>query len=310
MDNRRLAPRAVDMQDTPLLLTCTTTGAETLTLAGMTVAAGKTVVVDWGDGNTNTYTAGAGTRTHAYAGVGTWTVKLANRRNIVELSFMDAKIGATINAANPWPVNLTTLYVNYVPIVWTVSAAAPIPVSLTALLLALSGTIWTVSSTTPMPSGLTTLILMQENYLYWTISAAAPIPAGMTTNFRLYYCPHITGTISATAPMPTGLLVFELTNTQASVEVGQWAVIRSIHSIVYKNTLAAGSVDAVLGAIWANKANYTYATPTLNLLGISNAAPSGTYQAASPPTTGKEYAYDLVNGSYTPAGPEWVVQTA
>ena len=36
----------------------------------MMVAAGKSVVVDWGDGNTNTYTAGAGTRTHAYAGVG------------------------------------------------------------------------------------------------------------------------------------------------------------------------------------------------------------------------------------------------
>jgi hypothetical protein len=84
----------------------------------------------------------------------------------------------------------------------------------------------------------------------------------------------------------------------------------AVHSIQWESSCNAAKVDSILLAIWTNKANFTFATPTLDLLGGSNAAPNGTYQAASPPTTGKEYAYDLVNGSYTPAGPEWIVQTA
>jgi hypothetical protein len=74
--------------------------------------------------------------------------------------------------------------------------------------------------------------------------------------------------------------------------------------------LTQADVDTVLEEIWNNKANFTWSAPTLDLLGINNAAPSGTYQAASPPTTGNEYKYDLVNGVYTAAGPEWTVTTA
>jgi len=72
------------------------------------------------------------------------------------------------------------------------------------------------------------------------------------------------------------------------------------------NGLTEAQVDAVLTGIWSGKANYTYATPALNI-GGTNAAPSGVYQSQCPPTSGKEHAYDLVNGICTAAGPEWTV---
>ena len=34
---------------------------------------------------------------------------------------------------------------------------------------------------------------------------------------------------------------------------------------------------------------------TITLNGTGNAAPSGTYQSVTPPTSGKETAYDLIN---------------
>jgi len=72
------------------------------------------------------------------------------------------------------------------------------------------------------------------------------------------------------------------------------------------NALSQASVDKVLQGLWNGKANFTDPAPSCNV-GGSNSAPSGIYQPASPPTTGKEYAYDLVNGTCKPDGPEWTV---
>ena len=60
------------------------------------------------------------------------------------------------------------------------------------------------------------------------------------------------------------------------------------------NNWTQSDVDTVIASIYANRANYTYATPTLNI-GGNNAAPSGVYQYAATPTTGKEMIYALVN---------------
>ena len=244
-----------NIQNTPLVLTATTTGAETLTLYKLTIATGKTVVVDWGDGNSNSYT-GTGQRTHAYAGAGTWTVKFTNRIDITEISFSDSKLSGVINGANPLPSGLTYLY-----------------------LYTIYNLIYNVN-TNPLPSGLTYLSLNYLSNLTWIINAAQPWPVGDPI-VEIVSCPNVTCT------------AWTRNNTQ---------------SIRAENGYNVTNVDAWVNAVWANKANFTYATPSLDLLGGSNAAPSGTFQAASPPTTGKEKLYDLYYGNYTPAGPEWTVQ--
>ena len=327
----RGAASAVDPQDTPLVLTCTTTGAQTLTLQGLTVAAGKTVVVDWGDTNTNTYTAGAGTRTHAYAGAGTYTVKIANRRNITLIDFEDTKITSLIiNSTNPLPTGLTSLTLKTLAGLTYNANTNPLPTGLTYLTLNTLAGLTYNANTNPLPTGLTYLTLntlagltynantnpLPTGLTYLTLNTLAgltynantnPLPTGLTI-LSLYTLTGLTWEIKSGAAWPTGATVATITGCP-SVTCTAWTD-NAIHSIQAENAYSQANVDAFINAIWANKANFTYATPTLDLLGGSNAAPSGTYQNNCPPTSGKEYAYDLVNDNCGHGGPKWVVQTA
>jgi len=65
---------------------------------------------------------------------------------------------------------------------------------------------------------------------------------------------------------------------------------------MYGNSLTQTQVDQILSDFWTGFASSTGTARTLNV-GGSNSAPSGTYQAANPPTTGKEFAYELKNDS-------------
>jgi len=342
-----------NIQKTPFILTSITTGSQTLTLQGMTVATGKTVVADWGDGNTDTYTSGSGTRTHAYAGAGTWTVKLANRGNITLLDLQDSKISATISTTNPLPVGLTYLDYGNPTIIYNANTS-PLPTGLTHLRISGQSGFTYNANTNPLPSGLTTLTLVSlagltynantnplpsgltsltlSNLTGFTYNANInPLPAGLTflnltvlagltynantnplpvglTSVTLYTLAGLTWEINASQPYPIGVTTVVVVASN-SVTCTAWTD-NAIQSIRWESSLNAAAVDNVLNQIWLNKANFTYATPLLDLLGGSNAAPNGVYQAASPPTTGNEKKYDLVNGNYTPTGPEWTVQTA
>jgi hypothetical protein len=71
-------------------------------------------------------------------------------------------------------------------------------------------------------------------------------------------------------------------------------------------SLSQAAVDAIAQEVYDNWAGYTYATPALNV-GGDNAAPSGTYQDGDPPTTGKEYIYEIVNDPETTSNETWAV---
>ena len=59
-------------------------------------------------------------------------------------------------------------------------------------------------------------------------------------------------------------------------------------------TMTEAQVDDVLLRLYTDRAIFTDATPELNI-GGTNPDPSGIFQDATPPTTGKEYAFKLVN---------------
>ena len=160
------------------------------------------------------------------------------------------------------------------------------------------------ANTNPLPSGLTTLHLQILPGLTYNANTN-PLPAGLTYLY-LYSLSGLTWEIKSGAAWPTGATTCEVTGCP-NVTVTAWTD-NAIRSIRLENAYNQAAVDSIVNAIWANKANFTYATPSLDILGGSNAAPSGVYQATNPPTTGKEKIYDLVNGNATPAGPEWTVQ--
>ena len=130
-----------------------------------------------------------------------------------------------------------------------------------------------------MPVGLTLLSIFNLPGLIWEINATNPWPSGAT---------------SVVVLAANGVTLTEWTRTNT-------------RTIQWESNLNQAAVDSIVDKIWQKKSTFTWALPQLDVAGNGNAAPSGVYQTASPPTTGKEKIYDLVNGSYTPAGPEWTV---
>lgn len=61
------------------------------------------------------------------------------------------------------------------------------------------------------------------------------------------------------------------------------------------NLLNQAAVDQICLDAYNNRANFTAAAPLFNVDGTGNSTPSGIYQDGDPPTTGKEYIYELVN---------------
>jgi len=73
--------------------------------------------------------------------------------------------------------------------------------------------------------------------------------------------------------------------------------------------LSQANVDAILLSVYDRRMAFTYATPALTI-DSTNAAPGGIYQAQCPPTTGKEYKYELINDSCGDGFNKWAVTTS
>jgi hypothetical protein len=98
------AGNSIESHATPIYASflVTTTGAQTLTIARLTVSAA--MIVDWGDGTTDSYN-GQAARTHNYAGAGTWTVRFLAPLLVTWLWMGDPKM--TVNSGNIAPCKNT-----------------------------------------------------------------------------------------------------------------------------------------------------------------------------------------------------------
>ncbi|MCZ2078197.1 MAG: hypothetical protein LC130_24765, partial [Bryobacterales bacterium] len=107
----------------------------------------------------------------------------------------------------------------------------------------------------------------------------------------------LTWTVSTDTPFPSVTSYVTLLNLPG-LTWGSGAAINlhSVGAITYESSLSQPAVDAVLADLYSVFPARTK-VGTIDLLGGGNAAPTGTLQAACPPTAGKEYAYELVNDS-------------
>ena len=154
--------------------------------------------------------------------------------------------------------------------------------------------------------GLNTQQLRRSPIVYFWVTAitgsaidSADMAGWTPTNWQLRSMPAGTYSIDS-ADMagwtPTYWRLYSMPAAGSSYTFGA-AIMRnwtSAASIACQDlALLVGVVDAILLDIYTGRAGYTNAAPVLNV-GGSNAAPSGVYQDAAPPTTGLEYKYKLV----------------
>ena len=89
--------------------------------------------------------------------------------------------------------------------------------------------------------------------------------------------------------MPVGAVTIS-----AASDFAGWVSTTTIRA--NDNGLLQAAVDKILSGCWSAFATRTATGGTINV-GGTNAAPSGVLQAANPPTTGKEFAYEFANDS-------------
>jgi hypothetical protein len=282
---------------------CTTTGAQTLTLQDVRVGTGESVTIDWGDGSSDTYTAGAGTRTHAYAGAGTWTVKVSNPAGVAGFDVRDNKV--TLNSTDiKQMVNITSFRATTLKAgtfnSTDVSAWRPTNFNLYSMPAGYAGTFNSTDVSAWRP---TNFQLSSMPAGYAGTFDSADVSAWRPTNFNLSSMPAgYAGTFDSADVSAWRLTTFYLysmptatfTITITAGGFAGWVTTTTFH--MGGNGLSQAAVDQILADFWAGFATRTATAGTGNV-GSTNAAPSGTLQAANPPTTGKEYAYELVNDS-------------
>lgn len=130
------------------------------------------------------------------------------------------------------------------------------------------------------------------------------LPSSMTY-LTLAQC----GTTGSTSgwTLPAGMAYFDVS---ATTMTGTPALAAGTHAMDYYNVqncgLSQANVDAIISSIYARRANFGSTSPEL-LIGGTNAAPSGTYQASATPTTGKEMIYALANDPNAEGFKKWSI---
>jgi hypothetical protein len=128
------------------------------------------------------------------------------------------------------------------------------------------------------------------------------VPAGVTTLY-VSNCPLITGDLS---DVPAGVTILYAYVAPSISPVGIQHLTDISNIRIDSNNYSTAVVDSVLLAMYNSRMGFTAAAPSLQI-GGTNAAPSGTYQNADPPTTGLEYVYKLVNDPDGDGHRKWAI---
>ena len=298
------------------LYTVTTTGAQTHNIASLGVSAATTVY--WGDGNSDIYT-GTAARSHAYAGAGTWVVSVDEPLYVTTLNLNDNKI--TLNSADVAAMANVIDFRVYSLKAGTfdsadVSAWRPAVFYLYSMPTGYAGTFDSADVSAWRPSSFH-LHSMPAGYA-GTFNSA-DVSAWQPAYFYLHSMPTgYAGTfdsadVSAWQPayfylhsMPAGYAI------TAGGGFANWST--TVNFYVQNNGLTAGTVDAILWELYqASTVPRTASGGTINI-SDSNAAPSGTYQAATScpvtvATPGKEIAHELKNDGCAVGFNKWTTVT-
>lgn len=141
-----------------------------------------------------------------------------------------------------------------------------------------------------LPRNMTSLIL---NASPAVVGAISDVPPNLTSYLNLGKCTLITGSVTDIPATCVYISLYETSVTAGSISHLTFA--RDIR--IYSCGWLTADVDTVIDSMWAARANYTYATPSLQI-GGTNQAPSGNVVA---PVEGADWHQD---------GATWIPLTA
>jgi len=201
---------------------------------------------------------------------------------------------------------LTLLYLNNNQFSGTIPSEIGNLTALTVLQL------YTNQLTGSIPTEIGNLVLLQNLQLH-TNQFSGTIPTEIGNLVLLTYLNLQNNQFSGTLPSEIGNLVlltqlYLNTNTSLFYVDDFVSPLENLRDLrVQGNEWTQAMSNALLDDIWAARNAYTYASGIVLQMHGTNAAPSGTYQAACPPTTPKEEAYELVNDSCLEGFNNWAI---
>ncbi len=303
----------------------TTTGASQTHIIRRLGTSG-TVNVNWGDGNNNDYNGVSQQYTHIYTVAGTYTVTITNPLLIIDFKMWDTKVSSITGTTISHMKNIDGVNISGSNLIWTVSPEIPWPpnINYIAVTLDQGNFHWEISDENPIPDLGLYQFEIGSNGLYWNINEF-PIPESVLYLF-IYNCPNVSGEITNDFVHP--LLEFldfegtpvkfhlnksyglseniqEITLIDIDLHVTDgFETCPSLSWVYISNSLTQEQVDTILRTLYEQMPHRTVSGGNIWLAGTS-AAPSGVYQAACPPTTGKEYAYQLINDTCNTSPNHW-----
>lgn len=249
----------------------------TLTINRITPTSG--IKIYWGDGAVTNVAAGnSGAVAHAYTGTGSFIVEVGGSvDNITLLDLRDTK--AVVAAGTIGTIKgLQTLYLSGTNSITTAAGEIGGLSNLTYLYIGSCGNVLMSAGEVGVLTGLTTLYVIS--------SPKITINTGEIGNLVNLTTLHVQAA------------------TLVAAQANDFKTLTKIGTLTYYNSLNEAQVDAVVAAIYDARAAYLTQSKTLNIA-TSNAAPSGTYQAQVPPSSGKEYIYELKNDSASQGFSKW-----
>lgn len=285
-----------------LTFTATTTGAETVTLAQ--IAPTQDVTVDWGDGSASETIANGNLNpvTHNYASAGTWTIKVSDPDALSGITLTDAKLSLDTKWLRHCGPALTTLYLSGLHAGCRIHSAdmAHLNVTHDLYLSFVNNGDYSIDSAD--------FSAYTNNYRFaFQFTRAGDYKfdtadiAGISVSLWMYleFSNLAVGTYTVnTAHFATcNCSIFGLlfgSSVTSTVARADFAGFTKLDNVFLQFGMSQAQVDAVLLGMYDAFAARTATGGDIRLNGLGNAAPSGTLQAACPPTTGNEARYELV----------------
>ena len=267
----------------------------------VTVNDASLVTWDYGDGNTSTGT--TANRTYPDATTKTVTVTFANPAAVTHLAFFSQSLVGTFALSQLSILTGLQEFRGYSNTSWNVTGSLS-DLPSTMAYLHLGSTSSTITGALgDLPSTMTVLHLGSTSS---TITGAlGDLPSTMAYLNLGSTSSTITG---ALGDLPSTMAYLNLGSTSSTITGGVSAPSATglLNAQLYSMVYTQAQLDALILYIYMYRANWTSAAPVLHI-GGTNPAPSGTYQDGDPPTTGKEYIYELVNDPEAEGFNQWAI---